>query len=60
MKRFYVLEDFTGVRIYLGDIEVSSKLFGNEVSGNIFEPDNSFMTPSVLKKYLPVSYEITP
>ena len=60
MKRFYVLEDFTGRRIYLGDIEVSLSLFGKELSGNPFEPDRSFENKSPLTKFMPVSFDINP
>lgn len=32
MKRFYVIEDVNGRRVYLGDIEVSPLVAGNELT----------------------------
>lgn len=60
MKRFYVLEDFTGRRVYLGDIEVSPLLCGHELTGNSFEPDKSFKNRSPLTEIMPVSFDINP
>jgi len=60
MKRFYVLEDLTGRKVYLGDVEVSPLLAGQELSGNPFEPDRSFENRSPLTKIMPVSFEINP
>lgn len=60
MKRFYVLEDLTGRKVYLGDIEVSPLLAGHELSGNPFEPDRSFEYHNPVREYLPVSFDINP
>ena len=60
MKRFYVLEDINGRRVYLGDIEVSPLLCVKELTGNPFEPDRSFENRSPLTKFLPVSFDINP
>jgi hypothetical protein len=60
MKRFYVMEDLTGRRVYLGDVEVSPLLAGHELSGNPFEPDRSFENRSPLAKNMPVSFDINP
>jgi hypothetical protein len=60
MKRFYVLEDLTGLRVYLGDIEVSPLLIKHELSGNPFDPDRSFEYKSPLTEFMPVSFDINP
>lgn len=60
MKRFYVMEDLTGRKVYLGDIEVSPLLAGHELSGNTFEPDKSFENRSPLTEFLSVSFDINP
>lgn len=60
MKRFYVLEDINGRRVYLGNIEVSPLLAGHELSGNAFEPDRSFEHRSPLTEFMPVSFDINP
>jgi hypothetical protein len=58
MKRFYVMEDLTGRRVYLGGVEVSPLLAGHELSGNPFEPDRSFENRSPLAEFMPVSFDI--
>lgn len=60
MKRFYVLEDINGRRVYLGDIEVSPLLCGKELTGNPFEPDRSTEYSSPMKEFMPVSFDINP
>lgn len=60
MKRFYVLEDINGRRVYLGNIEVSPLLAGKELTGNPFQPDRSFENRSPLTEFLPVSFDINP
>lgn len=60
MKRFYVLEDINGRRVYLGDIEVSPLLCGNELTGNPFQPDRSFEYRNPVRNFLPVSFDIDP
>lgn len=58
MKRFYVIEDVNGRRVYLGDIEVSPLVAGNELTGTPFSPDRSFEYPSPMKEFMPVSFDI--